>query len=163
MTSQYRNTFGDLMAFCFYHYMRSPVFIGSFVFGFLFMSLLIFQTLPKDAEIMPRVITFVVLELVNFCLLTGLMGAAIMLSMISRKNRTVLTEHTITLREDGFVEETAYNKTEHKWISVQKLARTRKYIFIYIAQHMAHVVPRRAFRDDAQWDAFFTYCKQRSR
>jgi hypothetical protein len=73
--------------------------------------------------------------------------------MGSRRNKTLLPEHTITLADASFTEETAYNKTDHKWSGVQKLARTRRHIFIYVAQHAAHVVPRRAFRDDAEWES----------
>ena len=81
--------------------------------------------------------------------------------MVSRRNKTLLTEHTITLAEGYFIEETAYGKTDHKWSAVQKLARTRRHTFIYIAQYAAHVLPRRAFRDDTEWEAFYELCKGR--
>jgi hypothetical protein len=93
---------------------------------------------------------------------TGLMAISVVLSMISSKNKTVLTDHTLVLADEGFVEETPYNRTEGKWRGVQKLARTRRHIFIYIAPYMAHVVPRRAFQDDAEWNAFYEFCKQRT-
>jgi hypothetical protein len=35
-------------------------------------------------------------------------------------------------------------------------------VFIYIAQHMAHIIPRRAFRNDTEWDSFFEFCRQRT-
>ena len=150
------------MAFCFYHYTRSPVVIGSQVVCFAIISLFLFQALPKDFEAVTKVITFAIMELIAFSFLAAVLALSVVLSMVSRKNKTFLTEHTIILGEESFTEETPYNKTEQKWTIVQKLARTKSYLFIYVAQYMAHVVPRRAFRDDAEWDAFYEYCRQRT-
>ena len=150
------------MAFCFYHYPRSPVVIGFYGVGFAILSLIVFQALPKDGDVVTKIITFAILEFIAFCLLAAVFALSVVLSMVSRKNKTVLTEHTIMLSEASFTEETPYNKTEQKWTIVQKLARTKGYIFIYVAQYTAHVVPRRAFRDDAEWEAFYEYCRQRT-
>jgi YcxB-like protein len=150
------------MAFCFYHYPRSPVVIGFYGVAFAIASLSVFQALPKDRDAVTQVITFAIVELVALSLLAAVFALSVVLSMASRKNKTVLTEHTIVLAEESFTEETPYKKTEQKWTIVQKLARTKSYILIYVAQHSAHIVPRRAFRDDAEWDAFYEYCRQRT-
>jgi hypothetical protein len=163
MTIRYKNTFRDIMAFCFYHYPRSPVVIGSNCVAFAIISLIVFQALPKNGDVVTMVITFAVMELIAFSLLAGMFALSVVLSMVSRRNKTLITEHTIVLGGESFTEESPYNKTEQKWTSVQKLARTKSYIFIYVAQYMAHVVPRRAFRDDAEWDAFYEYCRHRTR
>src|SRR5262245_43297082 len=113
---------------------------------------------PNDQRLL-----FAVLEIIALSCLTAVFVLSVVLSMVSRKNKTLFAEHTITLGEDSFTEETPYKKTEQKWAIVQKLARTKSYIFIYVAQHEAHIVPRRAFRDDAEWDAFYEYCRQRTR
>ena len=150
------------MAFCFYHYPRSPVTIGFYGVGFAVISLSIFQAMPQHGDAVSRVIVFAVMELIAFSFLAGVFALSVVLSMVSRRNKTVLTEHTITLGEESFTEESPYCKTEQKWAIVQKLARTKSYIFIYVAQYMAHVVPRRAFRDAAEWDAFYEHCRQRT-
>jgi hypothetical protein len=162
MTIRYQNSFRDVIAFCFYHYPRAPVTIGSYGILFAVLSFIIFQALPKDGSVVTKIVLFAVMEVIAFSVLAAVLALSVVLSMVSRRNRTFLTEHTIVLGEQIFTEETVYNKTEQKWTSVQKLARTRRYIFIYLAQHMAHVVPRRAFRDDAEWDAFYDYCSQRT-
>ena len=163
MTIQYQNTFRDIMAFCFYHYPRSPVAIGSYGISFVLISLIVFQAVPNEEDVVTKVIVFAVMEFIAFSFFAAVLALSVVLSMVSRKNKTVLTEHTIVLGEESFTEETPYNKTEQKWAIVQKLARTKSYIFIYVAQYMAHVVPRRAFRDDAEWNAFYDYCRQRTR
>lgn len=163
MTVRYRNTFGDIMAFCFYHYSRSPLVIGTIVAGMGVLSFVFIQAIPAEFMTIEKVITFLVLEALAFLLFAGLIAISIVLSMISSKNRTVLTDHTLTLNETNFVEETVYNRTEQKWNSVQKLAKTRRHILIYIAQYLAHVVPRRAFQDDAEWNAFYQFCIERTK
>lgn len=126
------------------------------------MSHSFYRALPGDAPIVSQIIIFGVLfSLALIFLLLLFLGSAA-LQIFSKGNRTITTEHTITLREDGFVEETAYNITDHKWAAVQKRGRSGRYIFIYIAAHMAHVIPKRAFHSDAEWDAFYAYCRQRT-
>ena len=44
MTIRYQNTFRDIMAFCFYHSLRLPLFIGYKVVGFALISLILFHT-----------------------------------------------------------------------------------------------------------------------
>jgi hypothetical protein len=88
--------------------------------------------------------------------------AITVLTMISRRNKPLLCERTITLREDAFVTESEYGRSETRWTIVQKLARTRRHILVYVAQASALVIPRRAFASSAQWDAFYGYCRQRT-
>ena len=137
--------------------------IGIFCILFAVISALIVQELPQHASPVAKTITFLIMEVVSFLLFAGIMAVVVVLSMVSGHNKTVLTEHTIILTDDSLVEETAYCKTEQKWLGVQKLARTKGYLFIYIMQHGAHVIPRRAFRDDTEWNAFYEFCRQKSK
>ncbi len=162
MSIRYENTFADIMAFCFYHYSRSPfVLAANGIFLALFLIVVV-MVLPPEVSLLAKVFTVLVAAVILFLLLAGLLAISIVLSMISRRNKTLLTEHTITLNEDLYIEETAYNRTEHKWAGVQKLARTKTHLFIYVAQYMAHVVPRRAFRDSAEWDSFYDFCRTKT-
>ncbi|HMJ89502.1 MAG TPA: YcxB family protein [Candidatus Acidoferrum sp.] len=146
------------MAFCFYHYLRSPFIVGSCVVFMIMISMVFVQAIPSEASVTEKVIILLVLE---FCA-AALFAGSTVLSVSSRKNKTILTDHTLILSDQNFVEQTVFNRTEQTWESVQKLTRTRTHIFIYIAQYMAHVIPRRAFATEADWDAFFTYCKTRT-
>ena len=167
MTIRYQNTFRDIMAFCFYHSLRLPFFIGVSVVGFALLSLMVFHTVfqvrPENYDAVTKVIVFAIVEIMVLSCLAALFALSVVLTNVSSKNKTVFTERTIMLGEDSFTEETPYKKTEQKWAIVQKLARTKSYIFIYVAQHEVHIVPRRAFRDDAEWDAIYEYCRQRTR
>ncbi len=76
-------------------------------------------------------------------------------SMISRRNKTFLTDHTLTLTPEGVTEETAFNTATHTWTGVVRVARTSHHLFSYIAQHAAHVVPRNAVSTQQDWDALY--------
>src|SRR5471030_1266677 len=129
MKVRYKNTFGDIMAFCFYHYPRSPLVIGIYGIGFVLISIPIVEALPSDALLVVKAIDFLVLEFIAFAVIAGFFAITVVLSMVSRRNKTLMTEHAIVLADDSFVEETSYNKTDCKWSGVQKLARTKRHIF----------------------------------
>jgi YcxB-like protein len=103
------------------------------------------------------------MEAVAFVILVVVFVFFTVIGMISSRNKTLFTDRIITLSEDGFLSETPLSRSEMKWSIVQKLARTRRYIYIYVAQHSAHVVPRRAFQDASEWDSFYEFCKRKSR
>jgi hypothetical protein len=161
MTVTYRNTFRDITAFCFYHYLRSPFVLGAYGICVGLLTLIAIQAIPKEASTGQKIFAFMVVESILFALLAGIFGLSIVLSMISRRNKTFLTEHTIALHEDGFITETPYSRSEQKWTIVQKLGRNARYIFLYVSQHGAHVIPRRAFHDTAEADQFYDYCRKK--
>src|SRR4030095_10396430 len=158
----YRNTLADLLWFNFHHAVRSPTNIA-LVLGLMGMiALIFFQARPKDESLLVNIIVFFILEgaaLLAYALLTGFL---VLLQVASKKNKTVLTEHTLELRDDALVTETAYAKTECKWATVQRLRRTRDYLFIYVSANSANLVPRRAFADEDCWNAFFDFCKSKT-
>jgi hypothetical protein len=126
-------------------------------------SFVLFQSLPKDASITEKIIVFLMMEVVAFVILVMVFGFFTIIGMISRRNKTFYTDRTISLGEDGFISETPHSRSEMKWSIVQKLARTRSYIYIYVTQHSAHVVPRGAFQEIGEWDSFYEFCKRKSR
>jgi hypothetical protein len=165
MQIRYTNTFRDILAFCLYHYARSPIVLASYAFGGALLSLTIVQavqSLPGNTPLYVKAFAFLFVEFLALTLVGALYAALLVLSMVSRRNKTVLTDHRFALAPESFVDETAYSKTEFKWSAVQKLARTRRYIFVYVAQHAAHVIPKRAFQDDAEWNAFYQFCRERT-
>lgn len=116
---------------------------------------------PKDLGLVARTIGFIVIEMVLASAIVMVFGISIVLSMISRRNKAYYAERTLTIADTGIASESQYDKSEVKWTIVQKLARNRRYIFAYTSQHAAYIIPRRAFSDEAQFDAFHAFCEQR--
>jgi hypothetical protein len=117
---------------------------------------------PANQSMIVRVIAFIFVELLLALAIIAFWAVITVLTTISRMNKPMFCEKTITLGDDGYVAESQYGKSEIRWAMVQKLARTRWYIFIYLNQDNAVVIPRRAFENSAQWDAFYGFCKQRT-
>jgi hypothetical protein len=105
---------------------------------------------------------FLVGELVILAFFGAVFAALFVVSRISGRKRTILTEHRFAIAPESLVDETAFAKRDFKWPDVQKLARTRRYIFIYVAQPAAFVIPKRAFQDDDEWNAFYQFCRERT-
>ena len=154
MKTTYRNTFTDLLAFQWDHTSRSVRFQIIILFFVVFTSLTILRAIPHETSLLVKIITLVIMEagfLVIFLLVLGLLTS---LAMISKMNRTFLTDHTISIAADGLTEETIFNRSEYKWAGIQKILRTKRHLYVYVSQHGAHVIPRRAFASPADWDDF---------
>jgi uncharacterized membrane protein YuzA (DUF378 family) len=163
MTIIYRNTFRDHLAFAAYHMLHSAMFlVATTVILTLLTFMSVVPAISGTESAAVRIIAFVFMEVLLLIGIAGVFTITTMLTLISRKNKTLLAERTVTLGEDGFVVESVYGRSEYKWPVVQKLARTRGHVFLYFSKASALVIPRRAFEGVAQRDAFYAYCKRKT-
>lgn len=72
-----------------------------------------------------------------------------------RPGRGRLGRHRVVLGEDGVIESTVVNQSRTAWPGVDRVEQSPDYIFIYIAPVTAYVIPKRAFRDPQEAEAFF--------
>lgn len=160
-TARFTTTRGDLFRFYVHHYLHSWGFVTFQGVLLAFLSHSFYRALPPEASATAQIIVFAIFFVLGVIFLLILFLGGIAGQLLSKKNRTVTTEHVITLREDGFREETAFNTTEQTWAGVQRLRRSKNYIFIYIAANLAHVIPRRAFGTNDERDAFHAFCRRK--
>jgi len=165
MAVVYKNTFGDLLSFHFYHYVRSPsLYLISGAFVLLMAVTDVHQIMSLPGPHLQRIAVLVVYELLLvvalaiFWMVVPLLAVA--MAWISKKNQILVAERTVQLRDDSIVVESVYYKTEIKWKALQKLARTQAYIYLYTAKSNAIVIPRRAFQNVQAWDEFFESCEK---
>jgi len=78
-----------------------------------------------------------------------------------RPDRGQLGRHRVVLGEDGLVESTAVNESRTAWAGVDRVEQSPDYIFIYISPATAHVIPKRAFSDPQEAEAFFRLARSR--
>jgi YcxB-like protein len=166
MTITYRNKFRDRLAFAAYHLPRNPFFliitVGFYLF-FTFESVLpATRALKTNQPLAVKIIAFLLVESFFAFVLMALLFAIISLTMISRRNKTLFCEKKITLGDEGFFAESPYGRSETRWEIIQKIARTRRHIIMYISQDNAVVIPRRDFETSQQWDEFYNFCKQKT-
>ncbi|MGD1019302.1 MAG: YcxB family protein [Verrucomicrobiia bacterium] len=166
MTVSYKNRLRDTAAFWLYHCSHSPVLIGALVIFYVALNYnIIFPAMPAvpkgGTNLVAWLLTLMIVETLLVVLAVGGFALIAVLTFVSPKNKTVLGQRTITLGTEGFVSESQYSRSEVKWIAVQKLARTRRHLFLYISQHSGFVIPRRAFQGGQQWDEFYERCRER--
>lgn len=157
MKIQYRTTFPDVASLIWLNLTKSAwqlTFIG---------GLSVFVAWDASHKTVMRhgyaigVITILIMAIAIFAILC-LVGLTVsMLAALSRRNKTFMTDNTLDLQEDKFFAENRYCTTEFKWDIVQKVIKTQRHIVLYVTQSAAIVVPRRAFLNTADWDAFCSF------
>ncbi len=157
MRVQFRTTFPDVVWFIWIHLTRSTgllLFIGA-------MALFVtwnagHSTFMQHGRIVGT-ITWLLTAAIIFAGVFLFAFLASVLTALSRRNKTFMTDNTIELQEDRFLTENRYGKGEYKWDIVQKIVRTRGRTVLYVTQSTGIVVPRRAFPNAADWEAFCSF------
>ncbi|HXQ37465.1 MAG TPA: YcxB family protein [Anaerolineales bacterium] len=70
----------------------------------------------------------------------------------------MLTKQTLTLTDNLLICESEYVKSELKWKAVQRIVPAKNYVFLYLSELGAMLVPKRAFDSKDQWENFIQYC-----
>jgi hypothetical protein len=163
MTVQYRNTISDLLWFNAYTIprlrgMQILSLIIVLVFGYLFASTL----RPIQAPVPTKWAVFTVLMIgaLLFVAVTTILFTLV--SSYPRYGRAVREEHTVSLTEEGIVEQGIHSRQTTAWAGVQRVRRTRRAVLIYQSETGAHIIPRRAFDSDADFDRFFRFAHDRA-
>jgi hypothetical protein len=161
LSVRYRNTFWDLLSFCSYEYLHSTVawVFNGFVFAIITLFFWPFFGLSRQIG---DFVVLGIIEFVVFCFLAALAVSIVFLNVLACWNENRLIERTTILRESSFVDETAQTENETSWDRIEKLARTKNYLFVFIPSRLTSIIPRRAFRNDVEWDAFYEFCRERT-
>jgi hypothetical protein len=156
MKVNYKMTFGDFVAFSWYYQTHSPVLMGFLLLVAGAGSWVIGRNSTKNSD-MVFVMVWFIFMMASLAFMLILTFILTILVAISKKNKTFLTDTVIELTENNIIEENSYGRSELVWGIVQKLKRTRRFILIYIAENKAIVVPKRAFANKQNWDAFYNF------
>jgi YcxB-like protein len=164
MKITYRNGFRDWLAFQAYCAPRNPIIILTSVGFFLFATFEVVLPAMHGAAGVPlfaSVIAFILVELLLIAFILGFLAAITIIPMISRGgNKLLYCERTLSTGAETFFTESEYSRSETQWSVVQKLVRTSSHIFMFMGQHSAFVVPRRAFEDTTEWEEFYQECQE---
>lgn len=87
--------------------------------------------------------------------------ALIFVLLNSNTKSGVLGVHTYTIEDTGLREQTAANDTLNYWTAIQKIEKNKNAITVQINAWLYHVMPRRAFDGQTQYDAFYDALKER--
>lgn len=87
-----------------------------------------------------------------------LAGFAVSLAYILLTSSTingVLGEHTYQITPEGLRESTSSNEGLQKWVGVHAVDKSSGFIFIRISGYLFHLIPRRAFGSQQEFESFF--------
>ena len=129
------------------------------------LAVLLFAIVPAigaDGFAISRVsFTFIVVAipitfLFQWCLDRWLVRRVILRLLKDEKpGKGQLGRHRIVVSQEGLIESTAVGESRTSWGGVDRIEQDPHYIFIYTSPAAAHVIPKRAFRDPEEADAFY--------
>jgi hypothetical protein len=70
--------------------------------------------------------------------------------------------HTFEITDSGFSEITEGTQTISSWDAIDKVYRTKQYIFVVISAYRVHIIPRRAFENNEEFEKFGTLIVEKS-
>ncbi len=171
MQIEYELTLEDLFAFQWRAAFASPMARRRTrkVYLFWLVPLLLFAIVPAigpDGFVISRVsFTFLVIAyptvvLAQWFLERRLMRRAILRMLKEEKpGRGQLGKHRMVVSQDGLIESTAVGESRTSWAGVDRIEQNPEYIFIYTSPAAAHMIPKRAFRDTQEAEAFYQLCR----
>jgi YcxB-like protein len=135
------------------------------------LAVVLFAILPAigaDGFVISRVsFTFILVAipivfLFQWCLERWLIRRAILQMLKDEKpGKGLLGRHRIVLSQDGLIESTAFGESRTSWAGVDRIEQDPHNIYIYTSLAAAHVIPKRAFRDPQEADAFYQFSRAR--
>src|SRR6266536_1069095 len=122
MKISYRNKFLDLIRFNIFHLSRTPIMLVVFGFLLLVLTQITWEGVSKSSvdSIFIKILFFSIVEALWVILIAFFALLIIILSNISKMNKTVLADTVITLGSDGVTSESQYSRSELKWNTIQK-------------------------------------------
>jgi hypothetical protein len=80
---------------------------------------------------------------IMFVLGVGFIAASLLnaLHCFTGKARGVIGEHTLEVTDEGLIETTEYNTSLHRWSGFHKMKQSIGFLWIYVTDTMAHIIP----------------------
>jgi hypothetical protein len=76
-----------------------------------------------------------------------------------KPGRGLLGRHRIVATEEGLTESTPVGESRTSWAGVDRIEEDPRYIFIYTSVAAAHIIPKRAFSDPQEAEAFYRFSR----
>lgn len=131
-----------------YYYMAAIV---AFILAFSFYK----QGLPKELDVWGTVIV-IALSSGILGVLVALTVNTLMIILASKESNGVLGEHHYNISPEGLFEKTRVNETLTKWAGILSVRHLHQFLLIQIAPGLFHIIPRRSFSNQTQYDVFTT-------
>jgi hypothetical protein len=81
-------------------------------------------------------------------------------SALRRRERHALGWRRLAINAQGLVIISELSRTEMKWAALRKIALAEGYVFLYISDDQAVILPRRPFAGDEEFQQFLTAARR---
>lgn len=71
-----------------------------------------------------------------------------------------ISRHSLSLKDEGILSSSNAGQAAHKWSDIVKFHEAENHLYIYITDKIAHVVPKRAFKDKEEETQFINIIKE---
>lgn len=72
-----------------------------------------------------------------------------------------ISKYTLTVKEEGLLVSSQAGQNVQRWNEIKKFVETDEYIFIYVTESMANVIPKRCFKNKAEEEEFIKRIKEK--
>jgi uncharacterized integral membrane protein len=162
---RYTLTHKDVFAFNLRALVRNRVVLIMTALMMVALMYISFNTVPKDGQteypLAVRIVVALVMGVVVLAVMSGIQLLTLALTIWTKKFKGVLGEHELTLSDAGMLTRSADGETLRKWTGLMKVASTRNYLYLYVNETMAQIVPKRYFSTVREADAFEQYIRSR--
>jgi hypothetical protein len=86
---------------------------------------------------------------------------SILLGAFSRKNKPLLVERTMDFDEEFFTVVSENGRSEVRWKALQRVIVRFGYLFLFLSQAGAIIIPRRVFASDREWKDCIEFCRSK--
>jgi len=162
MVVEFENSLDDLLALNLYHHQQSPSArrvrqLLQFGPAAILVIVFLVQVLVSGASpvsSLPWLMFAVVWTVFVPYMMRRSLKKRILQLYADGRDRGVVGRHTLSLTSTGVTDKTSFGKTVTTWREVRKVVATNEYVFIYVSDAVAHVVPRRDFSDESKFHEF---------
>jgi hypothetical protein len=155
-TIVYKTSLKDAFAYYYYSWTHNRVLFGLLLFN----SIIFILPFLLSREILYALFS-IFLTFIFYYILCILIAMPINLLVLLLRKKKVLTEHIIMFFDDYFVEQTAYDRNEHQWKDIKSIVQSKEYIFLYISNSNAHIIPKNIFNDEASISEFVSFAENK--
>ncbi len=161
MRVSYRLSRKDILRFNVHRALRQWLLwvIHGLVFGFYLWTT--WERLDSDSALARALAALFTAALVVLLMLV-IEGILLLAVSSFGRNRTVLTEHEVTLTEEGVSESTPFGTTFTTWAGITAIRETRRHLLLYTSPNSAHVIPKAAFGGSSACRAFTEFARRQS-
>ncbi|SFI74754.1 YcxB family protein [Planctomicrobium piriforme] len=174
MIIDYEVTADDLLAFNEYYLTHSAVYRRQWIRG-LVISVLVLSLLPilvlvrRDkpfmeaaVDIWPLLLGPIIMVPIYFAISKRGLRRNLRRFIVTKEVAGALGPHSLMLQEDGLSSRDPTGEQRVKWSAVQSVTLTEDRLMIFLNNATGFVIPRRAFADRQQLEAFVAEVRQKA-